>query len=225
MSKPVSYRFIQDLLPSPQPKSNSSSPIWSSNLISAEEGDSIFFDVIKHYDKKRLSTVYDPNGDAINKVDLSARHVHWYDRILVPSVEPILVKYTSAVIAGIKEIWGLDVESLDLPQILGYEERCVFTTHADNAILIDGKWVCNDPDRSFTGILYISGYSKTATKPNTFCGGVLQFQNIQLNENLLKVYPEKGLALAFPSGPNFMHQVTPITRGYRIAIVNWWKVK
>ncbi len=89
----------------------------------------------------------------------------------------------------------------------------------------NNQWKRNNPERDLTGLLYISESVDTPTEPNQFSGGHLLLDNLIMDNSPVRIRPTKGQLIMFPSHPMFVHQVEPITAGYRISFVNWYSVR
>jgi len=222
MNGQAKWAFKQQLSTYDLPVDFTKPPVNVSSLMTPEEADAAFYSVIRQYTNKELASVYNLDGVS-NRIDLDTRYVYSYSTF--DGLPELTKRLVASVKAQAKETWGVDVKPLfDPPLVFGYEERCVFHAHCDNSIFVKGEWTRNDAERDFTTVLYISGHAEHVTEPNTFSGGELIFGNVLVDEKPLTVKPTKGELLLFPSGPAFMHKVTPISRGYRIAVVNFWTI-
>lgn len=200
-------------------------PYWTEQLLSEEEADRIYFSVISQYPKKELSRVYrlDGQGDEVNT---DSRYTHYYDPINVGNFADIAARFNDAVNRCARKWWNCDAAPVYEPQILGYEERCHFRNHCDNSIWANGGWNRNDPQRDITALLYISECVPVVTRPGQYSGGEFSLTNIVDNGGKpITIRPRKGQFVAFPSHPVFRHQVAPVKRGYRVAVVNWWTAR
>lgn len=193
------------------------------NVVSSKLADSIFYAMINAYASKRLHSVYAEDGVSA-RVDTNSRYTHSYPTELVPNRLEVIDAMQRAVASSIARKYpGRQVSSAVRPQVLGYEERCMFQNHCDNSILVNGRWVRNDPMRDLTGILYLSDHSEFVTKANQYSGGELVFNNIvDSNAYPIELRPKKGSLVLFPSCPAYQHQVRIVKSGYRIAMVDWW---
>jgi PKHD-type hydroxylase len=79
--------------------------------------------------------------------------------------------------------------------------------HADNAGMYDADGWPLRTDVSFT--LFLSD-------PETYDGGALRIRDLSGDREFR---PAAGAAVLYPTG--FLHQVTPVTRGVRLACVGW----
>lgn len=200
-------------------------PYWSETLVSERECDEFYYEVIAQYSMKQLARVYqwDGGGDEIN---VDSRYTHYYDINAFRGAFSLAAKFNRAVENMAATWWQQGATPVYTPQILGYEERCKFATHCDNSIWVHNQWQRNDTTRDVTGLLYISDCVDTVTAPNQHQGGELNFPNIQTRTGgTATVRPAKGLFVAFPSHPVYRHQVYPVVRGYRVALVNWWTIR
>lgn len=196
-------------------------PVFSRQLLSPKDADDFYYEIISNISKKQNTTVYDVNGGP-SRVDYDLRDAHWYDPKLFSAryanTERLIddcVKQTC------KELWQKNATQVVEPQVIGYGERCKFNLHCDNSMYKDGGWIRNDPLRDVTGILYLSGTSDVETF-NRFEGGKLVFDTIKRDGQPFTIAPRKGEFVLFPSNHKYLHRVTPVTRGYRAIIVNFW---
>ena len=81
--------------------------------------------------------------------------------------------------------------------------------HADNCKLEGGRWTPNHtPKRVFSIILYLN---------EDFDGGEIVFPSQQC-----RVKPTTGLLLGFPSGNDYVHEVSEVTYGLRYTMPIWF---
>ena len=201
-------------------------PYYAKKVLTDEQCAETYYAVLNIYRKKLLSKVYTRTGEG-NQLDLSARHTHYYNPDDVKGFSEIADSFNRSVGEAVNSLWpGLSASPASSYQVLGYEERCLFRSHCDNSLFVQGSWVRNDKERDLTGILYLTDQADHAVEPLQFSGGSLVLDNIKdSSDKPLELRPQKGWVTVFPAHPVFRHQVLPVTAGYRIAIVNWWKVR
>lgn len=199
-------------------------PYFTSQLLTESEADEVHHAVIAQYKTKQLHQVYQPDGTG-SQVNLDSRYTHAYDYYMIPNARSIEAKFNSEVNRVAQMWWNKQSTPIYNPQILGYEEKCRFLTHCDNSVWANNQWFQNDPLRDVTALLYISDCVNTVTRPNQHSGGELVLDNVQTATGPVRISPKKGQFVMFPSHPAYRHQVTQVTRGYRIAIVNWWQLR
>ena len=120
---------------------------------------------------------------------------------------------------------------------LGYKVGDFFKVHCDSFIraalapspktpIYPGQlWYANNPHRKFTTLLYLNDHSsKEVAPPGQYTGGELHMPRILKDGVPVKFKPKAGTLLAFPSNFIFMHEVKPITSGYRFSSVTWTDV-
>lgn len=66
------------------------------------------------------------------------------------------------------------------------------------------------PSRDISSIIYLS---------DNFVGGNLFFSDLELN-----IEPSEGSAIIFPSSEDYMHEVTEVISGDRLAITSFWHI-
>jgi hypothetical protein len=226
MNAKVKWRWRDDRLDNiPIEKKDNELPFIIKSLVSSVDADTIFFSTLRSYSKRALHSVYLPDGTG-SRIDTSSRYTHSYPYFSMPLREKITSSINKAVNEASMEWFGVESSPVYAPQILGYEEKCLFRAHCDNSVFVNDKgWVRNDPSRDISGILYLSEPVDVITGPNQYRGGELCF-NHMLNEygGPTVVRPKKGQMIIFPSSPAYMHEVRIITQGYRLGVVNWWQL-
>lgn len=199
-------------------------PYFTSQLLSEAKADALYHEVIAQYTRKQLHRVYQSDGQG-DQINLDSRYTHAYDFYQIPGAQEVEAKFNAEVNRVAQMWWGKESVPVYSPQILGYEEKCHFRTHCDNSIWKDNAWFQNDPMRDITALIYVSECVPTVTRPNQHSGGELVLDNIQMANGPVRIAPKKGQFVMFPSHPVYRHKVTPVTRGYRIAFVNWWSLR
>lgn len=135
------------------------------------------------------------------------------------------MKYKSAIEAYFSI--GLTV-STDV-QVLEYKTGYFYIKHADdsnemidkNKKTIGFKLVA--PQRKISTVLFATSHETNAqNKAQSFSGGELLFNYLFNSEGEpVKIKPEAGDMIIFPSNPYFSHEVLPVEDGYRLTLVQW----
>ncbi len=117
-----------------------------------------------------------------------------------------LVRHIFANVVGPQ--FGAKIDRFELPEILRYREGGEYQPHADA-----DSWSAEEQtwkrvvDRDISILLYLNeGYE----------GGEIDFPNFGL-----KLQPQRGLLMAFPSDGRYLHAARPVTSGIRYALVSW----
>ncbi|MDE3060152.1 MAG: 2OG-Fe(II) oxygenase [Pseudomonadota bacterium] len=111
----------------------------------------------------------------------------------------------------VEPFYGVEIEWWEKPQLLCYLQGGKYGAHADaDQWQQGGKWKRNH-DRDVSVLLYLN---------DDFTGGKLNFPNQKL-----KVQPEPGLLVAFPSHHEYLHGAEPTESGVRYALVSWAAIK
>lgn len=107
------------------------------------------------------------------------------------------------------------VDSSEIPQILSYSVGGHYLPH------IDGEAVWTSPngeqiwkkcvDRDLSIIFFLN---------DDFDGGDLVFPDLKI-----RIRPEPGMMVCFPSSHRYLHGVEPVTRGKRYSIVTWATIR
>lgn len=115
----------------------------------------------------------------------------------------------------INPFYGIEVTSSELPQILSYSPGGHYKPHVDaEAVWKSPKgellWK-KSVDRDLSIIFYLN---------DDFEGGEFVFPELRV-----RVRPEPGMLVCFPSNHFYLHGVEPVTKGKRYSIVTWAKVR
>ena len=131
---------------------------------------------------------------------------------LFPKIEDLL---RNAVKNIINPFYQVEVDSSEIPQVLSYGIGGHYRPH------IDGESIWMTPrgekiwkkstDRDLSIVFFLN---------NDFEGGDFIFPELKV-----RVRPEPGMMVCFPSNHNYMHGVEPVTKGKRYSIVTWSTVK
>ena len=131
---------------------------------------------------------------------------------LYPKIEDL---FRNTVKNIINPFYQVEVDSSEIPQVLSYGIGGHYRPH------IDGESIWMTPrgekiwkkstNRDLSIIFYLN---------NDFEGGDFIFPELKV-----RVRPEPGMMVCFPSNHHYMHGVEPVTRGKRYSIVTWASVK
>jgi predicted 2-oxoglutarate/Fe(II)-dependent dioxygenase YbiX len=123
--------------------------------------------------------------------------------------------YKDLVKNVINPYYNFEILDSEIPQILCYEPGGHYKPHVDAESLWkepDGSVVWRkSTDRDLSTVLYLN---------DDFEGGDFVFPDFRI-----RVKPEPGLLIAFPSTHHYLHSVEPVTKGTRYSIVSWMRVK
>ena len=148
-------------------------------------------------------------GETSWQVDKKTR-----DTQIVP-MGPLFPKIEELLRHAVKEIinpfYGIEVSSSEVPQVLSYGVGGHYKPHIDG----ESIWVTpkgehiwkKSTDRDISMVFYLN---------DDFEGGDFIFP-----EHHIRVRPEPGMMVCFPSSHYYMHGVEPVTRGKRYSIVCW----
>ena len=131
---------------------------------------------------------------------------------LYPKIEDL---FRNTVKNIINPFYQVEVDSSEIPQVLSYGIGGHYRPH------IDGESIWMTPrgekiwkkstDRDLSMVFFLN---------NDFEGGDFVFPELKV-----RVRPEPGMMVCFPSNHHYMHGVEPVTRGKRYSIVTWSTVK
>jgi predicted 2-oxoglutarate/Fe(II)-dependent dioxygenase YbiX len=131
---------------------------------------------------------------------------------LYPKIEDL---FRNTVKEIINPFYGVEVNSSEVPQILSYSVGGHYLPHIDG----ESIWVTpnqekiwkKSTDRDLSMVFFLN---------NDFEGGDFIFPDYKI-----RVRPEPGLLICFPSNHNYVHGVEPVTKGKRYSIVTWATIK
>jgi prolyl 4-hydroxylase len=131
---------------------------------------------------------------------------------LFPKIEELL---RHAVKEVINPFYGIEIKSSEIPQVLSYGIGGHYKPHIDG----ESIWVTpkgehiwkKSTDRDISMVFYLN---------DDFEGGDFIFP-----DHHIRVRPEPGMMVCFPSSHHYVHGVEPVTRGRRYSIVCWATVK
>jgi hypothetical protein len=99
--------------------------------------------------------------------------------------------------------------------------------HADDS-LFQNRWVRNDPQRIFVGLLYLSTRNEECAidSRTEFAGGELRFPMVTNSDDdtPFAYSPKFGELVFFPASPLYIHAVPKITKGTRIVVTTWYSI-
>ena len=187
------------------------------NVIS-KEGVAFIMEHAKRQQKEDLS-VFDPeqsnkSGNTKFSVDKKVRDTQMLD--LEDIASEIIDLYRNVVTNVINPFYEFEVKDSELPQLLHYGIDGHYMPHCDGESL--WKPPGNEPliwrkstDRDLSTVLFLN---------DDFEGGDFVFPELKV-----RVRPEPGMLVCFPSTHEYLHGVEPVTKGTRYSIVNWMTVK
>jgi predicted 2-oxoglutarate/Fe(II)-dependent dioxygenase YbiX len=131
---------------------------------------------------------------------------------LYPKIEALLRECVSQII---NPFYDIEVSGSEIPQILSYSIGGHYKPHIDG----ESIWVSprgekiwkKSTDRDISTVFFLN---------NNFEGGDFVFPDLKI-----RIRPEPGMMVCFPSNHYYMHGVEPVTRGKRYSIVTWSTIK
>ena len=131
---------------------------------------------------------------------------------LYPKIEALLRECVSQII---NPFYDIEVSGSEIPQILSYSIGGHYKPHIDG----ESIWVSprgekiwkKSTDRDISTVFFLN---------NNFEGGDFVFPDLKI-----RIRPEPGMMVCFPSTHHYMHGVEPVTRGKRYSIVTWSTIK
>lgn len=149
----------------------------------------------------------------VSKDDISVRNVKAADIVnIIPQIKEL---YDNIVHKIINPFYNFNIRDSELPQLLIYEPGGHYKPHYDAVAQWknpDGTIIWKKSiDRDISTVLFLN---------DDFEGGDFVFPELRV-----RIRPEPGLLIAFPSNQHYLHMVEPVTSGNRYAMVNWMTVK
>ena len=131
---------------------------------------------------------------------------------LYPKIEDL---FRNSVREIINPFYQCEVDSSEIPQVLSYGIGGHYKPHID----CESIWMTprgekiwkKSTNRDLSIIYYLN---------NDFEGGDFIFPELKI-----RVRPEPGMMVCFPSNHHYSHGVEPVTKGKRYSIVSWATVK
>lgn len=168
--------------------------------------------------KKEDLSVFDP--DKSNEL----RSTEWVTdkktrNTQISPIEPVYPQVSELLHHIVKNVinpfYQFEVDSCEVPQLLSYEVGGHYKPHIDG----EGIWTAPDQtqiwrktvDRDLSMVLYLN---------DEFEGGDFVFPDLKI-----RIRPEPGLLVCFPSNRFYRHGVEPVTKGRRFSMVTWMTVK
>ena len=132
---------------------------------------------------------------------------------------PIFPKIVDLLKDIVKEVinpfYGIEIVESEVPQILSYGIGGHYCPHIDGESLWrtpDNKLIWKkSTDRDISMVFYLN---------DEYEGGDFVFPDLKV-----RVRPEPGMLVCFPSNHHYRHGVEPVTRGQRYSIVCWATAK
>lgn len=114
-------------------------------------------------------------------------------------------------------------------QVLEYKKGFFYVKHADDSSEVIDKnqqtigFKSVAPQRKLSTVFFATSHiSHACEDTQNFSGGELIFNYLYNKEGeVVKIRPEAGDMIIFPSNPYFSHEVLPVEKGYRLTLVQW----
>lgn len=172
---------------------------------------------IENSQKTDLS-VFDPQksnqtGGKEWKVDKNVRDTQYIE---MGSIQPKIIELMHNVVEEVvNPFYGVEICESEVPQILSYGIGGHYCPHIDGESLWqapDGEIIWKKSiERDLSMVFYLN---------DDFEGGDFVFPDLKV-----RVRPEPGMLICFPSNHNYKHGVEPVIKGKRYSIVCWAQVK
>lgn len=168
--------------------------------------------------KKTDLSVFDPQKSnetggkewIVDKTMRDTQHVE-----MGPIQPKIIDLFKNTVKEVINPFYGIEISQSEMPQILSYGLGGHYKPHIDSESLWqtpDGELIWKKSiDRDLSIVMYLN---------DDYEGGDFVFPDLKI-----RVRPEPGMMICFPSNHHYKHGVEPVTKGQRYSIVCWAQVK
>lgn len=176
---------------------------------------------IKEHIKRSESvdlSVFDPDnsnesGSVKWKTDKTVRDTQ---TVPLDGIEENIFRLMKNIVSSIiNPFYEFEVFDSEIPQLLSYDVGGHYKAHIDGESLWktpDGDLVFKKSvDRDLSLVLFLN---------NDFEGGDLVFPDLKI-----RIRPEPGLLVCFPSSHMYLHGVEPVTKGKRYSMVTWARIK
>lgn len=131
---------------------------------------------------------------------------------LYPKIEEL---FRNVVKNIINPYYQIEISSSEIPQILSYGVGGHYKPHIDGEsiwITPDGEKIWKkSTDRDLSTVFFLN---------DGFEGGDLIFPELKI-----RIRPEPGMMVCFPSNHHYLHGVEPVIKGKRYSIVSWSNIK
>lgn len=197
-------------------KHNPLSQILIQPNVLSKDGLSHMLDYIKNQPDVDLS-VFDPEksnltGNTEFSVDKKIRDTQLVD--MGDLFNPVVDLYRSIVKNIINPFYEFHIRDSEVPQILKYQVGGHYSPHVDGESLWkspDGDLMWRkSTDRDISTVIFLN---------DDFEGGDFVFPEFRV-----RVKPEPGMLICFPSTHQYLHGVEPVTKGVRYTMVNWMTI-
>jgi predicted 2-oxoglutarate/Fe(II)-dependent dioxygenase YbiX len=146
-------------------------------------------------------------------VDKKMRDTQYVDMgPLQPKIEDLFKKTVKEII---NPFYGIEIYQSEFPQILSYDIGGHYRPHIDGESLWqtpEGELIWKKSiDRDISIVMYLN---------DDYEGGDFVFPDLKI-----RIRPEPGMLVCFPSNHHYKHGVEPVTSGKRYSIVCWAQVK
>jgi predicted 2-oxoglutarate/Fe(II)-dependent dioxygenase YbiX len=131
-------------------------------------------------------------------------------------IQPKIIELMHNVVKEVvNPFYGVEISESEVPQILSYGIGGHYQPHIDGESLWqtpDGELIWKkSTERDLSMVFYLN---------DDYEGGDFIFPDLKV-----RVRPEPGMLVCFPSNHHYKHGVEPVTKGKRYSIVCWAKVK
>lgn len=183
-----------------------------------KEGLDYFLDYIKKSRNIETASIFDLNSSSsLENVNHKTEQKNRSALIITPheimgEIQDFLKNIVEEIV---QPFYNTTIVDGEIPHFLVYNEGDHYLPHIDSKSLWqapDGKVIFRKvADRDFSIILFLN---------DDFEGGYLTFPELKI-----KIQPEPGLLIIFPSNEKYVHGVEPVIKGTRYTLIDWLRSK
>ncbi len=152
-------------------------------------------------------------------------NIYKLDALYTKYYDDQFMKYKSVI----EEYFSIALTLSTDVQVLEYKEGFFYIKHADDSseIINQDKETIGfklvAPQRKLSTVLFATSHkTHVQNGSQSFSGGELMFNYLYNSDGKsVKIKPEAGDMIIFPSNPYFSHEVLPVEEGYRLTLVQW----
>jgi SM-20-related protein len=196
------------------------------NFLSDELCKDIINDIKKDDDFIKAQIITNEEHIIDSQLDEKYRKTNIYE--LNDEVKSIYFNRFNEITPIIEDFYKLVITSSTDIQVLEYKNGYYYKKHADDSSeLIDKNkntigFKTVAAQRKISTVLFATNYDDEVNDNYSFNGGELVFNYLFDSKNeVVKIRPQMGDLLIFPSNPIFSHEILKVKDGYRLTLVQW----
>lgn len=196
------------------------------NFLSDELCKDIVNEIKKDNDFIKAQIITADENITDSQLDEKYRKTNIYE--LNEDIKSIYLNRFEEITPIIEDFYKLIISNSTDIQVLEYKNGFYYKKHADDSselINQDKKTIgfkCVAPQRKISTVFFATNYSENIGDDYCFNGGELVFNYLyNEKEEVIKIKPDMGDLVVFPSNPIFSHEILKVNDGYRLTLVQW----